>query len=462
MLGLGFSARIREHSLLAYLSAGRALTLPAFVATLVSTWYGGILGIGDSVKVFGVGTILLNGVPYYLFGLLYAVFLARRVREADQISIPERMERQFGKPAAVVAAVLVLLLALPIAQVLMLGTMVQILTGWTMLLSVIAATAIGTLFLYRGGLLADVRAGLLAFLMMYLGFLVIVGWCLTHYPLGDVLAKLGQQNAALVSPTGGQTLVAITSFMILGAWTLVDPGFHQRVASAASPETGRRGVFVSVGFWILFDLLSTTTGMYAMVLLPADASGLSLFPRLGDSVLPSGLKAIFLCGLLGTILSAMVGYTLVSGATFGRELVGRIFPRLNDDQLKLATRAGFALSSVLAVTLALQVKNVVLDLWYNYAGMVVGALLVPVLVSYRSAERDAENPGMSPKWVAFSMATGFLFTASAFLYGKRTNKDILVVHIASEAIPLGTLAPTLGITGTLFLIGHWVAKRSKA
>jgi SSS family solute:Na+ symporter len=30
-----------------FLVAGRTLSLPAFVATLVATWYGGILGVGE-------------------------------------------------------------------------------------------------------------------------------------------------------------------------------------------------------------------------------------------------------------------------------------------------------------------------------------------------------------------------------------------------------------------------------
>ena len=63
ILALGFSARLRENSVLQFLAAGRALTLPAFVATLVSTWYGGILGICESVSYYGVGTWLLMGVP---------------------------------------------------------------------------------------------------------------------------------------------------------------------------------------------------------------------------------------------------------------------------------------------------------------------------------------------------------------------------------------------------------------
>ncbi len=30
-----------------YIVAGRRLTLPAFTASLVTTWYGGILGVGE-------------------------------------------------------------------------------------------------------------------------------------------------------------------------------------------------------------------------------------------------------------------------------------------------------------------------------------------------------------------------------------------------------------------------------
>ncbi len=76
LFALGFSAKLKQNTVLQYLAAGRSLSLPVFVATLVSTWYGGILGIGESVSYFGLGTWLLLGVPYYLFGILYSLILA--------------------------------------------------------------------------------------------------------------------------------------------------------------------------------------------------------------------------------------------------------------------------------------------------------------------------------------------------------------------------------------------------
>lgn len=39
-----------------FLLAGRGVTLPAFVATLVATWYGGILGVGEMAYGSGLGT----------------------------------------------------------------------------------------------------------------------------------------------------------------------------------------------------------------------------------------------------------------------------------------------------------------------------------------------------------------------------------------------------------------------
>ena len=62
-----------------FLVAGRRLTLPVFVASLVSTWYGGLLGIGEYSWRHGVSNWLVFGVPYYLYAGVFAI-VARRPR----------------------------------------------------------------------------------------------------------------------------------------------------------------------------------------------------------------------------------------------------------------------------------------------------------------------------------------------------------------------------------------------
>ncbi|MEZ0327271.1 MAG: sodium:solute symporter [Fimbriimonas sp.] len=472
ILVLGLSARLRDSSVLQYLAAGRNLSLTAFVATLVSTWYGGILGVGESVSYFGFGAWLLIGVPYYVFAVAYALWLAPKVREADQISIPERIAMRWGKKSGVLAGALIFLLAIPAAHVLMLGVLLQEFTGLDRTVAVSIAAIAGIALLYKGGLFADVRVSLLAFVMMYVGFACMALFCFLNYPPAATFQSI--ENKSLLTFTGGAPWTAIVSFFILGAWTLVDPAFHQRAASARTPETSRKGILISVGFWFLFDLLSIGSAMYAIALLKPLPEKLAFYPALAEKVLPPGLKAIFLCGILGTVATAMVGYTLVSGATLGREILGRLKGTSDDKTIKSWIRIGLVVAMAVAVPLGLSINSVV-DLWYAWAGVAIGALLIPVLGSYASG-RDGSRDGGTTFWAMLIAATSSMVW---LIYGQRTNNPFLDVVLlkldgkwklmlppvpetlkATETITysLGTLLPGLVISAVILSAG-WIAQR---
>ncbi|MCH8979746.1 MAG: hypothetical protein IH945_10970 [Armatimonadetes bacterium] len=446
ILALGFSAKLRENTTLQFVAAGRALTLPVFVATLVATWYGGILGIGEMVQWYGLGTWVLVGVPYYAFAIFYGLLLAKRIRQADQISIPERLASTWGRGPGLIAAGLVFLLGVPAAHVLMLGTLTQALTGWNLTVSVVVATLVSTLFLYKGGLLADVRVSLLAFAMMYVGFFVIVIYCVANYPIGEAWASF--EGTPKLTWDGGAGPMMVASFFVLGAWTLIDPGFHQRVASAATPEIGRKGVLVCVGCWILFDVLSVTTGMYALSLMdPVPDNILLLFPLFGDQILPQGLKAVFLCGMIGTILTAMVGYSLVSGATLGRDLVCRMFGIDDERAATNWSRAGIAAACIAAVVIALQFESVV-KIWYLWAGTVVGAVLLPVMFSYLAGRKWR----LTSLTVSISMVAGFGVSLVWLVYSGQREPDLQLV--------VGTLLPGAVVSSLVLGIGAFLGGRS--
>ncbi|MHB8636935.1 MAG: sodium:solute symporter family protein [Fimbriimonadaceae bacterium] len=449
---LGFSARLRQTTMLQFLAAGRTLTLPVFVATLVSTWYGGILGVGESAVTYGLGTWLLFGVPYYVFALIYALYFAGRVRTGDQLSLPERLEARWGRGVGLVGAVLVLLLAVPAAQVYMLGVLIQCFTGWSVLPSLLVGAVVVTAFLLKGGLLADARVGILAFALMFVGFIVIDVYAVVHHPIAQVMPALRAGN--LLQFNGGVGWIGVFSFFVLGAWTLVDPAFHQRVTSSASPQVGRRGVFVSILFWMLFDVLSLVAGLYAIGLLaklPADP--VALYPAFGDAILPPGLKGLFFVGMAGTITSALAGYTLVSGATVGREIAARIFREEDDGRITSWSRAGLFVGSSVAVVVALQVHSVV-DIWYGYSGAIVGALLLPISFAYlgRAASK------ITPLAVALSMAASFLVAAAWMRQAMRTGNPSMNVSWYRQTFSLGTLIPALAVSGAILGVAALVQR----
>ena len=66
ILWVGFrAARARRAGMEDYVLAGRRLTLPMSVATLVTTFYGGVLGIGEFAWASGLSNWLIMGQFYW-------------------------------------------------------------------------------------------------------------------------------------------------------------------------------------------------------------------------------------------------------------------------------------------------------------------------------------------------------------------------------------------------------------
>lgn len=476
VVGLALSAKNRSGKAVDYMVAGRNISLPTFVATLVSTWYGGILGVGESASYFGLGTWVLIGVPYYLFGLIYALTVSRRVRESDSISIPDRMAVAFGSRAGLVAASLMFLLAAPAAHVFMLAKLAQWGLGLSPIVSLVAAAAVTLLLIAGGGMLSDVRIGILAFLAMFAGFGAIFVYNVATHPWADVVQRLAPPQRTWDGSTGWPFVL---SFMILGAWTMVDPAFHQRVTSSASPDLAKRGVLISVLCWMVFDILSITCALYAITLLREPVQDpMLLYPEIARQWLPAGLRGLFLCGLVGTVVSGLAGYTLVSGIAFGQDIMGSLRRERSEASTILWTRVGLVIAIALAAVVAHWVNSVV-NLWYSWAGAIVGAMLVPTLVAYRSPKtREAGGWaaaamllafGLTIGWMGYGLASGNPFLSIAMVHqpggiqwilpNDNLSEPMKQLVASSQQVSVGTLLPGLAVSTLVMAIGWGLNKR---
>src|SRR5215831_15540115 len=157
-----------------YVVAGRRVTLPAFVATLVASWYGGILGVGEFTWRYGVANWLVFGVPYYVGAALFAWVLAGRARQTELLTLPDLLQRAYGRGAALAGAVAVFVNAAPAAYVLMLGTLFAAMFGGPAAPWVVAAAVLSVFYVDRGGLRTVVFTDQVQFALMYGGFAILL------------------------------------------------------------------------------------------------------------------------------------------------------------------------------------------------------------------------------------------------------------------------------------------------
>ncbi|MEK7858152.1 MAG: hypothetical protein AAB320_03340 [Elusimicrobiota bacterium] len=366
-----------------YVLAGRTLTLPLFVGTLVPTFYGGVLGIGEFTWRNGLSNWLVMAFPYYIFAALYAFFLAGRVRLEGGLTIPDHLERAYGRPLAVFAAGLVFLLACPADELLMVGTLLSRLSGWALPISMAAAGAAGLGLVLRGGLRSDVSANRLQFVMMFGGFAVILPFAFMKLGgLGALQAGLPPGHLTLA---GGLRPLQILGWWLLALWTLVDPSFHQRCAAAESPRVARHGILISIGFWALFDLMTTAAGLYARLAEPTLADPLLAFPVLADRLLPPVARGLFFAGMSASMFAALQGTALLSAVSLGKDGLGR-WAQASEEAQERWARAALPVTGALAFTLALALPSVV-GLWYCVGSVVIPGLLLPLLGVYYSRLR---------------------------------------------------------------------------
>lgn len=363
-----------EHFLL----SGRTMTLPAFVATLVSTFYGGILGVGEFGYSYGLVQILLLGLPFYVFSLLFAWLIAGEIQQHHTLTLPEAMQEVYGKKSSTLAAGFIFMLVSPAPYILMLGLIFQYMFGGegNFILYAVAVALFSVFYVSLGGFDAVVRTDMLQMGLMYLGFFVLFGFAWNHF--GSPITLWNQLPEGHRDPSGGHTLQYILVWFFIALWTFVDPSFHQRAAAAKTPGIARRGIVISVICWLIFDFFTLFSALYALEILgPVDRTTM-IYPYLANLLLPAGFKGLFFVALLATIMSTMDSYMFISGQTLGRDVLHRYVQRLSSVTM---TRVSVFLSSLVGIGLILLYPSVV-DLWYVIGTVIIPGLLIPVLGIY--------------------------------------------------------------------------------
>ena len=377
-----------------FLIAGRKLTLPAFVASLVSTWYGGILGVGEFSYRFGISNWLVFGIPYYLYALIFAVFLARRARQTVVYSVPDQLHRSYGKKAAVVGSIFIFLITLPAPYMLMMGILLQLFFPMPLWSAVLLASAFSLLYIYRSGLLAVIRTDVVQFLLMFSGFIILVFAAYQTY--GGLTFLQSRLPETHWQWHGGNSPQYIFVWYIIAMTTLIDPNFYQRCYAARTESTARKGILISILFWIFFDFLTTSAGLYARALLPNLNAPAQSYPELAKHLLPPGLLGLFYVALMATIMSTLDSFFFVAAMTIGRDFWARWRNSEGQNQATRYTRIGMISTLILSVALALMTPSVV-DIWYQLGSVATPALLLPLLTSF------SQRFKMSPQLAVINM-----------------------------------------------------------
>ena len=385
MVGVGLWFAKKHTDFDDFFLAGRSLTTPLLITTLISTYYGIDVLFGDSQLGFTDGVVAWFGYarPTYAFFLIAAFLLAQRLREENFKSLPDILDKYYGKKTRYVGAVTSFIYSLPALSLYGFGMLGDVILGWKPIVGMLVLGGIALVYTLTGGFWAVVLTDSIQFVMMCVVLAFAFPFAMNL--IGGFDSMINTLEPSYFDTMGDLSIWLIVIYASTGLSILVEPTFYQRIFAAKSYKSVRNALIIGIFIWGSYDWMITILAMSAKVgvlkgLLPGDVAPDAALLTIMVAALPAGALGLFVAGVLSTEMSTLDSYCLVAGGNVAYDIYKpALKPDATDTELIKMTRYGILLSWFLGFAMAVSFEQM-LGLWVFLASILISSTLTPILL----------------------------------------------------------------------------------
>ena len=385
MVGVGLWFAKKHSDFEDFFLAGRSLTTPLLITTLISTYYGIDVLFGDSQLGFTNGVVawFAYARPTYAFFLIAAFLLAHRLREDDFKSLPDILDKYYGKKTRYVGAVTSFIYSLPALSLYGFGMLGDVILGWEPIMGMLVLGGIALIYTITGGFWAVALTDSVQFVLMCVVLAMAFPFAMNL--IGGFDSMIEVLEPSYFDTLGDMSIWLIIIYASTGLSILVEPTFYQRIFAAKSYKNVRNALVIGIFIWGSYDWIITILAMAAKVAviqgtLPVDVAPDAALLTIMVAALPAGALGLFLAGVLSTEMSTLDSYCLVAGGNVAYDIYKPAFkPSATDQELIKTTRQGILLSWVLGFAMAISFDQM-LGLWVFLASILISSVLAPILL----------------------------------------------------------------------------------
>jgi SSS family solute:Na+ symporter len=400
-----------------------------FVATLVTTWYGNLLGVTEMAYKEGLVQWLTQGIFWYAAYVFFAFFIAKKIRKSKLFTLPDQLEKFYDRKTAILGALINLIMLSPAAYILSMGLIFEIIFQIPLSQGLIIGSIITFIYTFRGGFKAVVVTDMLQFFFMFLGLALIIPFAINKFSLTQLLANIPNSHLSL---TGSYSWQIVLAWLVIASWTLIDSNFYQRCYSARDYKTAQRGILIATAFWFVFDFMVCLVGLFAFSAMPNLEPATALV-GFANSVLPPIAKGVFFTGLLATVMSTLDSLSFSSAMCFTKDIYQRIFKVTDTTKVIFVNKITITVVVLLGIIVAINFQSLI-KLMYYKASIGISGLLLPLLCGFFLKKKLNANSAF------FSIIAG----SSACIIWLILQK-LYIISINFEAIFVGLLASSITI-----------------
>ncbi|WP_264737718.1 sodium:solute symporter family protein [Cytobacillus firmus] len=364
-----------------FMVAGRSLPLFVVMGTLLATFVGSGTVVGGASFIYQYGPFAaIFNLSGGIVGAIILYFIASKIRKIEIYTVPELLERRFGKTALYISSVIIIFAFVGITAYQFTGGayVLQLTTGIPLEVGAIIMCALVIFLTVSGGLFSVAYSDALSAVLIIIGFLFGVPFALN--------AVGGFEGLALSLPevnktwNGGLSFPQLLGFFLpLFLLVLGDQNMYQRFSAAKDPDVARKstiGFFVGNIFVISLTIILATTSIVLFPEIKPDTAILSLAI---DGV-PLVVGLLILCSAVAFIITTATSYLLSASGNIVSDLIQRSSKsKLSESKLLWYNRVIVVILGVLAYVLGQFFPSVLAIQMYSYT--MYGASLTPAILA---------------------------------------------------------------------------------
>ncbi len=377
-LTIGFIDYRNTNHIRGFVLANRSQGALAVGLSLSATIMGASSTIGMAALVYRVG---LPGLWWLLSGivglLILHMFLAKRARELDVMTLPEAIGKFYGQKARIFTAVLIVIAwsGIVAAQFIAAGKVLSVITHYSYSTLVVFAGLFTILYTFIGGQFSVFKTDRVQFFVLFLGILAVASFVVFKFGTPSISKSL--LSFPVNEHFGVKKLVLF--LLVVGLPYAAGPDMYSRIFAAKDPEEAKKGVLITIILILASATLIGIIGIYAHLFVP---SGEKILVVMAKSALPPVLSYIFIGALLSAIVSSADTCLLSASSILSIDI-------LNTKKVS-HIRTMVILIGGISILIALYYGGIIRTLLISY-GIYTGSVALPLIVGFFKDRLKIEN-----------------------------------------------------------------------
>ncbi len=435
MAGIGFFiyknklGHTREEGIFEFWMAKRQMPGLWLGMSLTAGWLMlGWIGFGMSqIYLLGATGLWILPLPWFILTFII-VWMVPYVRRLPSMSIPEAIEKRYGKAARTLLALfsVYVFISWTQAELFMTGTLLSPFLGVKPWLCMTVFVVPIIIYIYLGGFRAVITTDVIQFVVaaIFMAVLAVTAFSsASSVSNGDIIGALRQITPPLAAKGEmfhlfflGLLFPLVLLIGYLPGW-LIEQDLIQRIQGAKSTKEAKRGAWTGLVLIITFVIvLPTIVAFCALVVFPpvngaaaaaVDAKAYSIISAF-IATMPLGLALFMVMGIVAAQMSTIDTFVNVAAMHVSYDLIDPLVLKNAPEKTRLRVgRLVSAIVIVIGLCLAF-ISESLGDIYYVSSGVLSASIAVPLFFIFWKRTTHAA--------VIVASLVGFLGTVGGYWY----------------------------------------------